>query len=140
MQPRRVILLIAVILGVTAVAASLAPAPHSTQRPATAPPPQTGGSTVAPPPAPAAPPTIAFAAQAAKRPPVKTVKAGEHVVVEVGAATTGEAAIPALGLSGSAEPGTPATFDVIVPAGRATVTFTPTLGAAQTVGTLVGTS
>jgi hypothetical protein len=137
MQLRRVILLIAVILGVTAVAASLAPAPRSTQAPSTAPPSQTATT---PPRAPATPPTIAFAAPSPKRPPVRTVRAGDHVVVEVDTATAGEASIPALGLSGSAEPGTPATFDVIVPAGRAPIMFAPTLGPSQTIGTLAGTS
>jgi len=137
MQPRRVILLIAVILAVTAIAAALAPAPHTTQGPSTAPPSRTA---TAPPPAPATPPTITFAVPAAKHPPVRTVRAGEHVVVEVAAATAGQASIPALGLSGSAEPGTPAMFDVIVPAGRAAITFEPTLGSPETIGTLAGTS
>ena len=68
------------------------------------------------------------------------MRAGEHVVVEVDTGTAGEASIPALGLSGSAEPRTPATFDVIVPAGRAPITFAPTLGPPQTIGTLAGTS
>ncbi len=63
----------------------------------------------------------------------------EHVVVQVTTDTSGQASIPGLGETTTAEPGTPAVFDLVGPArGRFTVEFTPgTTGRPSRVGVLV---
>ena len=127
----------AIVLGLTALAASLAPSHQSgTQTRQAQPPP--------PPPPPATPtptPTLAFRAPPGRHAQVVKAHAGQHVVVEVAASSPGEASIPDLGLTGSAEPSTPASFDLIVPqAGqRYAVMFAPAAGAASAIGTLVVT-
>jgi hypothetical protein len=139
MHLRRALLLIALILGRTALAATLAPAPRSTRGTQPTPPPAATQSATATAPTPPPTPTVAFGAPPPKRPPERSAAAGAHVIVVVTAASAGEAAIPSLGLVASVDPATPATFDLLVPAGRAAVTFTPALGSPQTIGTLAGT-
>jgi hypothetical protein len=60
---------------------------------------------------------------------------GDHALVQVSATQPGEAAV--MGLTDTAEPGTPATFDVLAgtPA-RYPVTFTPALGSARQIATV----
>jgi hypothetical protein len=137
MHLQRAALLIAIVLGLTALAASLAPSRQSgnqtsqTQQPPPPPPPV----------APAPTARLTFRAPPGRRAQVVKARAGDHVVVDVASSTPGEASIPELGLSGSAEPKTPASFDVIVPqAGqRYAVMFAPPSGAPSTIGTLVAT-
>ena len=56
-------------------------------------------------------------------------------MITVTTAQAGEAGV--MGLTDTAEPGTPASFDVLAPsAGRYPVTFTAELGRAQRIGTI----
>jgi hypothetical protein len=128
------VLLFAIVLGLTAVASSVAP-PREAGR--------TGGppaTTEAPPPPPVAstpPLALAFAYPAA-RPGTKVVTPGSHVVVTVRTGTPGEAAVPRLGLTADAEPATPASFDVLFDSpGRYDVLFQPPDGDPARLGTVV---
>lgn len=133
MHLRRALILFAVVLGMTALVASIAPAPRKDD--SAEPPP--------PPPAQAdrersAPRRIAFAAGGSRRPPEERVRRGEHVVVEVRAERPGEAALEGLGLLQPVAPRTPAVFDLLASrAGRYAVTFRPAAGRPAPLGTLV---
>lgn len=136
MHLQRALLLIAIVLGLTALAASLAPAPKKRATSAPTAPPTTATS---PPTPAAAPQQLSFrATPSGRRLTVRTAPVGGHVVIQVKVATAGDVAIPSLGLTASAEPGTPAMFDVIVPAGRADVTFAEPFAPPRTIGALVG--
>lgn len=131
---RRALLLFAIVLGLAAVAASLAPPPDAgregeRQRPS----PRAEPSR---PDAPAAEAAVAFDA-GARRPARRRVAVGEHVTVTVGVRAAGQVEIRDLGLLQFAAPGTPATFDVVATRpGRYEVTFAGTNGAARRVGVL----
>ncbi|MEA2428157.1 MAG: hypothetical protein QOF37_1785 [Thermoleophilaceae bacterium] len=135
MHLRRALILFALVLGLTALAASIAPAPRTPPEQAVAP----------PPPLPAVPAagtlTVAFGAPAPRRgPPSRKVVPGSHVVVEVVAASPGDVRIPKLGRIDSVTPSAPASFDLLAPPpGRYDVLFEPplALGPAVRVGTLV---
>jgi hypothetical protein len=127
---RRALLLFALVLGLTALATAVAPAP-----------PPRDAATVAPP-APRPPveavTTLSLTAPAPGKPPVRAVRSGAHVVLDVQSAEGGEASIPALGRTESVAAATPARFDLLVPgAGRYDVLFTPALGSPARIGTLV---
>lgn len=132
MHLRRALLLFALVLGLTALAASIAPAPRSQD--ATAP---------TQPPAPAAAPEGTLSLTFRAPPghggaPARRVSPGAHVVVEVAATEAGQATIPALGRADSVTPDSPGRFDLIEPAsGRYDVMFAPALGSPVRVGTLV---
>jgi hypothetical protein len=127
-QLRRALLLFALVLGLTALATSIAPGPRSGAPSVPAPPPQPGGTTATAL-APAGVPTVSFVAPAKPRAPVRAVRVGEHVIVVVTSADTGQASIPALGRTASVQPQTPAAFDLLIAtAGRYEVLFTPSLG------------
>jgi hypothetical protein len=132
---RRALILFALVLGLTALAASIAPAPRTPQQQVVTPPP--------PPPAaaPAGTVTVSFAAPAPrKRPPARKVVPGSHVVVQVVSASPGDVRIPKLGRIDSVTPNTPARFDLIAPAaGPYDVFFQPppAQGPPVRVGTLV---
>ena len=136
MHLRRAILLFAIVLGLTAVASSVAPPPREDTRdepppPATTPAPAPGGATP--------PPTLAFRFPATGGEPPRTpVAKGRHAVVRVRTEEPGETSIPNLGLSGYAVPGTPQSFDVLfAEAGSHDVLFRPVGGDASRIGTLV---
>ena len=128
MHLRRALLLFALVLGLTALATSIAPGPRSGAPSVPAPPPQPGGTTttaLTPP----GVPTVSFVAPAKRRTPVRPVRVGEHVIVVVTSAGVGQVSIPALGRTASVQPQTPATFDLLVPAvGRYEVLFAPSIG------------
>jgi len=128
---RRALLLFALVMGLTALAASIAPAPRRDD-----PPPAPAPST---PPAPVEEASIAFRAPASKdRPARRRVEAGAHVTVAVAARRPGQAEIPRLGLTASVTAHAPARFDLVAPdAGRYGVVFTPTAGPRERVGMLV---
>ena len=121
-------------MGLTAVAASVAP-----------PPPEEKRTTPAPPPAQASPnragsevKRVEFAQPRRGRATSRPVKPGQHVVVQVKSEQAGEVTIPRLGLTGNVAPLTPATFDLLAPAaGRYDVMFTAPEGEPARVGTLV---
>jgi hypothetical protein len=116
MHLRRAILLFALVLGLTALAAAVAPSQHR------------GPAPPAPPPgaAPADAPvrTIALDARASSRPRLDSVKQGEQLRLTVSSAEGGLVTIPALGRTASVSPATPAEFDLLAPPpGRYDVLF-----------------
>jgi hypothetical protein len=130
---RRAILLFALVLGLTAVAASLAPTPRESRN-------QTPSKVPPPPPAPAGQgiTVVKLRAPATAKPPEPQVKTGTHVVIAVSSSQAGQAAIPTLGRIASVGAYSPARFDLNAPApGRYPVWFTAPGGEAQQVGTLV---
>ena len=138
MHLRRAVLLFAIVLGLTALASSVAPPPprEDTREGNPAP------TTAAPPPQPApAEPTrtLTFGFPPPGSGPSTTgLELGTHAVVTVRTSTPGEAAIPKLGLTDTAEPATPASFDVLLTdPGRYDVLFEPTAGKPLRLGTLV---
>jgi glucose/arabinose dehydrogenase len=135
MHLRRAVVLFAIVLGIAAVAASLAPHPSNQPSPGSA----LGGATrtAAPPPAPAPAPTADLTMSLARgKPPLETVKPGSHLVLTVTVNEPGQVSF--LGDEHSAEADTPATFDVLAPdSGRLPVTFTPAAGGTPRSGTIV---
>ena len=129
MHLRRALLLFAIVLGLAAVAASVSrPRTESPgdgagggQPTATE---QQGPPTAAPGPAdPAAPVELTFFAA---DPGPQRINAGQAAIVHVDVEEPGQVHIEDLGLSASAEPLTPARFDVFTRAtGRHPVTFEP---------------
>ena len=67
----------------------------------------------------------------------RRLAAGEPAIVTVAVQAPGEVEIPGLGLLHSAEPGTPARFDVLVNRpGRYEITFQPVEGRPQRIGVI----
>jgi hypothetical protein len=128
---RRAILLFALVLGLTALAASVAPT-H-----------QESGTVAAP--APPAPPqasllrTVTFATEAGAKPRTESARTGEHLLVSVASAQGGLVTIPKLGRTASADVSSPAEFDLLAPAaGRYDVLFSGGgVDEPQRVGTLL---
>jgi hypothetical protein len=132
---RRALLLFALVLGLTALAASIAPAPRDRAR-------QDTVTRPAPPPVPAdvgeRELTFQYPPPAKGGPPGRRVKASEHVVVVLAADAPGQAQIPALGRTASVTASAPARIDVLAPpAGRYDVLFTNTAGESARVGAIV---
>ncbi|MBA3300468.1 MAG: hypothetical protein H0T15_01240 [Thermoleophilaceae bacterium] len=132
MHLRRALLLFAVVLGVSAMAAAIGSAPRDREeKPTTtaeASPPPSETSDAQP---------LTFDARPGK--PVKrTVKIDSHVILTVPVAESGEVRIDSLGLVASAEPGTPATFDIYADRrGSFDISFEPPTGSNEPVGALV---
>jgi hypothetical protein len=128
---RRALLLFALVLGLTALATAIAPAPKREDAPVP----------TTPTPARPAAEDASFTFRAPtgnRRPPVRRVTPGSHVTLAVAAADAGQVEIPRLGLNASVTANAPARFDLIAPGpGRYDVLFTPTVGDAGRVGTLV---
>ena len=135
MHLRRAVLLFAIVLGLTAIASSVAPPPRDVERTTTAPPP---ASTTAARPSGEELLRVEFAVPRrgpADSPPVAP---GRHVIVEVTSREPGEVTIPRLGLSSNASAGAAATFDLLAPEpGRYDVLFTAPGRRPARVGTLV---
>ncbi|MEX2196446.1 MAG: hypothetical protein WD844_14270 [Thermoleophilaceae bacterium] len=136
MHLRRVLLLFAIVLGFSAVAASLAPPSDddsgetTTAEEAPAPAPPAGD----PPPAAGTPEELRFVT-GSEEPERHTIEAGERAVVTVAVEDAGQVAIQGLGLIQAAEPGTPARFDVLPSRpGRYEVTFRPVEGEPERIG------
>ena len=129
---RRALILFALVLGLTALAASIAPAPDRERTSAAPPPPTPPATAVEEKP-------VRFRAPAPKRrPPDRRVPEGVHIVLTVRVSEPGEVTIPRLGRLANAVPGAPARFDLLAPpAGRYDVLFRPTVGEPSRVGTLV---
>jgi hypothetical protein len=134
---RRAILLFALVLGLTALAAAVSPSRDDGD-----------GESASVAPAPAVAPAEALPRQMVldtrRRPPrsgtrVLTARVDEHVVVSVLASRGGLATIPRLGRTGTVSAAAPARFDLLAPApGRYDVVFEPSLsGEPRRVGTLV---
>jgi hypothetical protein len=105
---RRALLLFAIVLGLAALATSVSrPRDGSRDGPVERP-----RATPRPlPPGPAARARIAF--EPAAHPPTRTLRAGRPAEVRVEVRQPGLVELPGLGLSDDAEPGTPATFEVL---------------------------
>ena len=135
MHLRRALILFAVVLGLTALVAAIAPrrGDDNSSSTSTPQPPSTTG----PESATAGPTRIELTAKQKGSPETRRVKAGTHAIVRVQVDEPGQISIPELGLTDDAEPRTPATFDVFfaVP-GRATVELQPAAGEQQRVGTI----
>lgn len=129
MQLRRALLLFAVVLGLAALAASVAPPPDK-ERDRTA-------TEAVPSPRPQAQPAEIRFESGVERPPRRRLAAGSPATVRVNVDVPGQVEIPGLGLIQSAEPGTPALFDVLVPeAGRYEVVYTPLDGRPRRIGVI----
>jgi hypothetical protein len=107
---RRAILLFALVLGLTALAAAVSPS-RDTSPPAATPSPSV-------PPSEVLPRTVAFATRESGVPQVRRARVGEHIVITVSVASTegGIVTIPRLGRTSSVSTDAPAHFDVLAPA------------------------
>jgi hypothetical protein len=134
-QIRRVLLLFALVLGLSALVASIAPPPETRDEAAE-------DTTVATSPAPPAmvmnPARVEFSARAAGGPPeTRRVRVGSSFVMEVSVPKPGDVVVYGLGLRQSADELTPARFAVLAePRGRYPVNFVPVDGEPRVVGRL----
>jgi hypothetical protein len=142
MDLRRVLLLFAVTLLVAAAAASLvSPAEEEEQETGTAP--QPPSETAKPAKRGAETVEVKMDASAAMggredRPEEESVDPGARVVVTVSVPSPGQVELEGLGRLDSADPGTPAEFDLLADRpGRYEVTFTPVEGSPRAAGTIV---
>jgi hypothetical protein len=143
MELRRAILLFAIVLGLAAIASSIARPPDrggddkTSERSAdTAPPATKTASATAPGAKTPQPTTIEFRSGA--KPQTRELELGQPATVLVAVETPGQVDIPTLGLSEPAEPLTPATFEVLATApGRHAITVQP--AASETLPSRIGT-
>ncbi len=132
MHLRRALLLFALVLGLTGLAASIAPPPDEGKE-----------APVEPPPAPSPEAaeeqkTLLFRAPVRDKPVERRVRPGTRVLVEVATRRPGQVSLPAFGRIENATELVPARFELLGPApGRYDVLFEPTDGAPQRIGTLV---
>jgi hypothetical protein len=140
---RRALLLFAIVLGLAAIAASVSRQPEESGERAEQPAVRSGTEDV---PLPEASPGAAAPSRGtvellfeAEGNQTRRLEAGQPATVLVEADEPGLVEISDLGLSASAEPLTPARFEVLVPdAGRYAITFTPAADdTASAAGTLV---
>jgi hypothetical protein len=136
---RRAMLLFAIVLGVAALVASLSP-PLEERRADTTPsePPSTAPTATA---RPGPEPSRALEFDAAENESLR-VRTGEAATVLVAVEEPGSVDIPDLGLTGPANPHTPARFDILAPSpGRYDLLFSPAGGSgSEEAGKLVVTS
>ena len=130
MQRRRLLLAIALTAALAALAATVAAPPRpggergrSGERAESRPP----------------PPTTDLELRAGRRPPQRvSARVGEHVTVRVAVPEPGEVGFEDMGLTGSATPRAPATFDLLLERrGDHPATFRPAEGRPESAGTLV---
>jgi hypothetical protein len=127
---RRVLLLFALVLGLSALVASLAPAPsrNSKGRDEGA-----QDAAITPPGEPAAAQLLRFRSGA--RPATRRVAAGTRLAVDVQVSEPGDVQLGRLGIQQSADPLTPAHFDLLAPAeGRYDVIFDSVSAPSRLVG------
>lgn len=135
MQARRILLVFAVILLVTAVTASFVPVPEETEREPQGSAakervesPRSGGDEDAR--------EVEFGADGAPR--TEAVAGGSHVVVTVRASRPGQVELEGLGRLAPVARGTPAVFDLFTDrSGSFDVVYLPTEGESRRLGTLV---
>ena len=131
-QIRRVLLLFGLVLGLSALVASIAPAPEEADEPPE-PAPTVGAPAVRPADR-AAPVTLSASGRDA---PTRRVTVGSSFSLEVPVRKPGDVVIDDLGLRASADPRAPARFDLLArPAGRYAVGFAPVRGEPRTIGWL----
>jgi hypothetical protein len=132
-QIRRVLLLFALVLGLSAVVASIAPPPDDTDEQ------QSGASTMpraaAPPPSDLSPPVRFTVRRGVK--PVRRVRAGSSFSLSIRVPEPGDVVLEALGLRQTAVPLSPAHFDLLAsPPGRHSIDFVPVTGGRRVAGWL----
>jgi hypothetical protein len=133
---RRALLLFALVLGLTALAATIAPSPRDRQD--TTPQAQQPAPTTTPVEAGERELSFQFPTPAKGGAPDRRVTPDEHVVVVVAVDAPGQVQIPALGRTVSVTATSPAELDLLAPpAGRYDVLFTNTVGESTRVGTIV---
>ena len=112
MHLRRALLLFALVLGLTALAASVAPPPRDEPEPAPAPapPPPTADAGTG------EPITLSFRAPPkGGELPEREVAPDDHVIVKVKAETPGQVTIPDLGRTATVTESVPASFNILAP-------------------------
>jgi hypothetical protein len=126
---RRALLLFAIVLGLAAVAATVSnPRSENGRDPLTAPPPQREPATASPGSGPSAQEAVDLSFDA-DREQTRRLAAGRPATVVVSVEEPGQVEIPLLGVGASAEPLTPARFDVLASeVRRYPITFTPAAG------------
>jgi hypothetical protein len=131
MHIRRAVLLFALVLGLTALAAAVSPSRDSDSG--------SGQPTAPAGNAGVLPRQVVFEVRSAARPQVLRARAGARVVVVVRAAGGGLVTLPQLGRTETVSQAAPARFDVLAAAGRYDVMFTPSGGGSEPrrVGTLL---
>ena len=132
MHLRRALLLFALVLGLTGLAASIAPPPQRDKEARVeappAPPPETAEEQR----------TLSFRAPVRDKPVVRRARPDTRILIEVAVRRPGQVSLPALGRIENATALVPARFELLAPAaGRYDVLFEPTDGAPERVGTLV---
>ena len=132
MQIRRVLLLFALVLGLSALVASIAPPPEDRD--------ETPATVVEPPPAaapePIAPP-LKVSAKETGAAPTRRVSVGSGFTLQVSVPEPGDVSLEGLGLRQSADPLTPARFDLVAERrGRYPVVFHPVEGDRRVVARL----
>jgi hypothetical protein len=125
LQLRRALILFAVVLGLAALAASVTqPRREEERREPAPPPPATGTPEAGPGPAGSRPARLRFSQRG--EPATRSLRAGRSAVITVEVAGPGQVELEGLGLTMTAEPLTPAHFDVLAgEPGRHEVRFTP---------------
>jgi hypothetical protein len=133
-QIRRVLLLFALVLGLSAVVASIAPPPETRDEASEEPPAAT--TPTATPIARAEPVVVSFSAGEERRlPPTRRIRLGSSFVLEVSVPEPGDVVVDGLGLRQSADRLTSARFAVLAePPGRYAVGFVPVAGERRVVG------
>jgi hypothetical protein len=133
-QLRRVLLLFALVLGLSALVASIAPPPDTRDEAAD----DTTVATTPASPAPARtePIVVRFSVDRKPKPfPTKRVTVGSSFVLEVSVPRAGDVVVDELGLRQSADPLTPARFAVLAqPPGGYAIGFVPVTGERSLVG------
>ena len=134
-QIRRVLLLFALVLGLSALVASIAPPPEEDEeRPER---PSTATTPAVRPPTDLSPPLTLPAHGRGTRPAVRRVEAGSSFSLQVRVREAGDVVIPGLGLRQTADPLAPARFDLLAsPPGRHAVAFVPLRGDRRVIGRL----
>ena len=138
MQIRRVLLLFALVLGLSALVASLAPPPEDSDEEA-----RDEAVPTVEQRAPAGPTMQPRRVSIAVRPrparnPTRRVRTGSSFWLTVSVPDPGDVVVEDLGLRGSADPLAPATFALLAqPSGRHPVVFIPVDGERRVVGQLV---
>lgn len=118
MHLRRAILLFALVLGLTALAAAISP-PRNDPEPEVAPAPAAPAESFLP-------RNVTFEPRESGVPRVKSARTGQHIVVTVPFKEGGLVTIPLLGRTASVSPSDPARFDLLAPPpGRYDVMFEP---------------
>ena len=129
MQIRRVLLLFALVLGLSALVASIAPPPEEDEEAGSEPESTVSTPLVQPP---SAPVRLSQRTHAIRR-----VESGSSFSLRVSVQKPGDVVIDGLGLRQTAEPLSPARFDLLAsPPGRHAVAFVPVRGRRRVIGRL----